>query len=213
MNDIPLLILGAGTFAIEALEAAELAGGFRTLGFAVSDESAAGGTHEGLPVYYEDAIPNGCRDASLICGIVSNRRRAFVERMESRGYRFTRLVHPTAVVSRRATIDDGAFVGAGVIIASNAKVGRHVVLNRGANIGHDVWLGPFVTVSPGATLAGAIHVGAGAYIGVGSAVRDHLTIGDGAVVAAGAVVVKPVESNVMVAGCPATTMKRGVNGL
>ena len=211
MNEIPLLILGAGTFAIETLEAAELAGGFRPLGFVVSDTAA--GPHAGFPVYHEDAIPPACRDARLICGIVTSRRRPFVERMESRGWRFTRLQHPSAIVSPRATVEDGAFVGAGAIVASNARIGRHVLLNRGANIGHDVTLAPFVTVSPGATLAGAVLVGTGAYVGVGAVVRDHLSIGDGAVIAAGAVVVKSVDANVMVAGCPAAITKRGVDGL
>jgi len=101
----------------------------------------------------------------------------------------------------------------GRIVASNTVVGPHVLLNRGANVGHDNWLGEFVTIAPGATLAGGIVVGAGAYIGVGAVVRDHVTIGAGAVVAAGAVVVKPVEPNVLVAGCPATVMRRGVDGL
>lgn len=124
--------------------------------------------------------------------------------------------HPGAPECDRVAAGDaecGAVIGAGVIVASNTVVGPHVLLNRGANVGHDNWLGEFVTIAPGATLAGGIVVGAGAYIGVGAVVRDHVTIGAGAVVAAGAVVVKPVEPNVLVAGCPATVMRRGVDGL
>jgi sugar O-acyltransferase (sialic acid O-acetyltransferase NeuD family) len=213
MSGTPLLILGAGTFAIETLEAAELAGGFRPLGFVVSDTAAVPALHAGLPVYHSDAIPAECRGARMIGGIVTNRRRPFIEGLEARGWQFTSVVHPRAIVSPRAVIEEGAFVGAGAIVASHAHIGRHVLLNRGSNIGHDVRLHPFVTVSPGATLAGAVQVGAGAYIGVGAAIRDHLSIGAGAVIAAGAVVVKPVDSNVMVAGCPAVVMKRGVDGL
>ncbi|HEY0875027.1 MAG TPA: acetyltransferase [Vicinamibacterales bacterium] len=212
MPDTPLLILGAGTFAIETLEIAELAGGFRPAGFVVSDPPAVR-EHAGFPVYEEGSIPEPLLHAHVVAGIVSTRRRAFVERMAARGFTFTALRHPTAIVSPRASIAPGAVIGAGVIVASNTSVGPHVLLNRGANIGHDNRIGAFATISPGATVAGGVDVGEGAYIGVGAVVRDHLAIGDGAVVAAGAVVVKPVEPGVLVAGCPATVMRRDVNGL
>lgn len=213
MPDIALLILGAGSFAIETLEIAELAGGFRPVGFVVSDRPPPGAVHAGLPIYAEDAIPSDLAAAHAVGGIVSTRRRAFLERVEARGVRFATMKHPTAIVSPRATLLRGVVVGAGVIVASNTRVGAHALLNRGANVGHDNRVGDFVTISPGATLAGGIEIGEGAYIGAGAVVRDHLSIGEGAIVAAGAVVVKAVEPNTLVAGCPASVMRRGVNGL
>ena len=213
MTDRPLLILGVGSFAIETLEIAELSGGFRPLGFAVSARSPEGATHAGLPVYHADALPSEAVGALLIAGIVSSRRRGFIDQMRARGFSFATLVHPTAIVSPRAVLMEGAIVGAGVIVASNTHVGPYTLLNRGANVGHDNRLEQCVTFGPGATTAGAVEVGAGAYIGVGAVVRDHLTIGAGAVVAAGAVVVKPVPAHVLVAGCPATPVRDGVDGL
>jgi UDP-perosamine 4-acetyltransferase len=209
----PLLILGAGSFAIEVLEAAELAG-IRVAGFVVSDDLAPPASrHVGLPVFVESAVPFAPDDASLAGGIVTTRRRAFVERMAARGFTFRTVVHPSAIVSPRARIDDGAFVGAGAILASHTHVGAHVLLNRGANVGHDNELEPFVTIGPGAILAGAVRVGVGAYVAVGAVVRDHLDIGAGAVVAAGAVVVKTIAPRVLVAGVPAAVVKTGVDGL
>lgn len=213
MPEIPLLILGAGSFAIETLEIAELAGGFRPVGFVVSERTPGQEGHAGLPVFTEDAIPAELADAQVVAGIVSTRRRPFIERMAGRGFSFTTLRHPTAVISPRAAIGSGAIIGAGVIVASNTRVGSHVLLNRGANIGHDNELGEYSTISPGATLAGAIAVGPGAYVGVGAVIRDHLTIGAGAIVAAGAVVVKPVEASTLVGGCPAIVMRRAVEPL
>lgn len=209
----PLLILGAGSFAIEALDAAELVG-VRVAGFVVSDDvDPRVSRHADLPVFAESALPFAPRDVTLIGGIVTTRRRAFIERMTARGFAFRALVHPSAIVSPRARVDAGAFVGAGVIVASHTHVGAHVLLNRGANVGHDNVLAPFVTIGPGATLAGAVRIGAGAYVGVGAVVRDHVDIGAGAVVAAGALVVKPVEPHVLVAGVPAAVVKTGVDGL
>ena len=212
MPENPLLILGAGTFAIETLEIAELSGGFSPVGFVVSDGSGAR-QHAGLPVFPEDAIPDELHAASVVAGIVTTKRRAFIERMALRGFRFATLRHPTAIVSPRASLSPGVVIGAGVIIASNTRLGAHVLLNRGANVGHDNVLGDYSTISPGATLAGAITAGDSVYVGVGAVVRDHLTIGEGAIVAAGAVVVKPVEPRTLVGGCPATTMKRDIEPL
>jgi sugar O-acyltransferase (sialic acid O-acetyltransferase NeuD family) len=209
----PLLILGAGSFAIEVLEAAELAGA-RVAGFVVSDDLAPPTLrHAGLPVFVESAVPFAPHEVSLAGGIVTTRRRAFVERMAARGFTFLTVVHPSAIVSPRARLDEGAFVGAGVIVASHTRVGAHVLLNRGANVGHDNEVEPFVTIGPGAVLAGSVRVGAGAYVAVGAVIRDHLDIGAGAVVAAGAVVVKTIAPHALVAGVPAAVVREGVEGL
>lgn len=212
MNTRDLIILGAGTFAVETLEIAELMGGFVPRGFAVSDQPEAGRMLEGWAVMHLDDLPPP-ESVVLVAGIVSTQRRRIVEDALRRGYRFVTLVHPRAMVSPRAVLDAGAVIGAGAIVASHTRIGAHVILNRGANIGHDNKLGPFVTVGPGATIAGGVEVGAGAYVGVGAVVRDHLAIGAGAVVAAGAVVVKPVDAHTLVAGCPAALVRTGVDGL
>lgn len=212
MTEVPLVILGAGTFAIETLEIAELAGGFVPLGFAVSDPPPRGAQHAALPVIHLDALPPP-ESVLLVAGIVSTRRRVIVEEAARRGYRFATLVHPRAMVSPRAFLGEGAVVGAGVIVASNSHIAPHVLLNRGANVGHNNRIDGFVTVGPGVTMAGAVVVGPGVYIGVGAVVRDHLSIGAGAVVAAGAVVVKPVDAHTLVAGCPAVVVRTGVDGL
>jgi sugar O-acyltransferase (sialic acid O-acetyltransferase NeuD family) len=213
MSERPLLILGAGTFAIEVLEAAEQAG--RDIrGFVVSDASfRTERTREGLPVFLADELPAAIDEVLCIGGIVSTRRSSLIEELSARGYRFTSVVHPTAIVSRRASIAEGAFISAGVIVAANTRVGAHVVLNRGANVAHDVQLGDMATVGPGAVIAGGVEVGRRAWIGVGAVIRDHTTIGDGAVVAAGALVVKPVPPHTLVAGSPATPMREGVDGM
>lgn len=213
MSERSLLILGAGTFAVEVLEAAEQSGR-RVAGFVVSDASfRTEHTREGLPVFLVDELPGAIDEVVCIAGIVSTRRSRLIDELTRRGYRFTSVIHPAAIVSRRASIADGAFISAGVIVAANTRVGAHVVLNRGANVAHDVQLGEMATVGPGAVIAGGVEIGPRAWIGVGAVIRDHTSIGAGAVVAAGALVVKPVPAHTLVAGSPATPMRDGVDGL
>jgi acetyltransferase EpsM len=209
-----LLILGSGTFALETLDIAEAAGGFKPLGFVNSlERPAPDAEHAGLPVFWVDEVPFEPDECYLVAGIVSTQRRGFIQTMLARGFKFTSVVHPSAVISRRARIDDGCVVNAGVVISPGTVVEAHVILNRGCLIGHDNHIGSFCSVGPGANLAGVVELGSGAYIGVGAVIRDHLTIGPESVVGAGAVVVKPVPPNVMVVGLPAQIVKTDVKGL
>lgn len=209
-----LFILGAGTFAVDVLEMVESGGDLEPAGFLNSlAHPEPGATLSGLPVYFADEIPLSPDACRLVAGIVSTRRRGFIEQMLACGYRFVAVVHRTAIVSPRATIGQGCAIGAGAVIAANTRIGDHVVINRGALIGHDEDIGAFTTIGPGANLAGGLSVGRGCYIGVGAVIRDHLTIGDGAVVGAGAVVVSDVPPGVVVTGVPARVAKTGVDGL
>lgn len=213
MTTLPLLILGAGTFAVEVLEAAELSGQ-SVLGFVVTDDRfRTGPTLETLPVHNVEEVPHPPGHVLCVAGIVSTKRRALVEEMARRGYAFASVRHPRAIVSPRAVIEAGVFIGAGAIVSAHTRVGPHTVLNRGANVAHDVALDAYATVGPNAVVAGAVSIGARAWIGVGAVVRDHLDIGEGAVVGAGALVVKPVPAHTLVTGSPAVVVREGVDGL
>lgn len=211
MSGQPLLILGSGTFAVETLDIAETQGGFLPLGFVISlARPEPGAVHAGLPVFWIDEIPFPPGSCAMVAGIVSTRRREFAVQMAARGYGLASVVHPSATISRRARIESGCVINAGVVISQNSLVLENVIVNRGALIGHDIRLESFCTIGPGANLAGGVTVGEGAYIGVGAVVRDHVAIGANAVVAAGAVVVSPVPPGALVVGVPARVVRTDV---
>jgi sugar O-acyltransferase (sialic acid O-acetyltransferase NeuD family) len=210
-----LLILGCGEFAVEALDIAEAAGTFETLGFVESlKRPAAGQRHAERPVFWVDELPYAPGECTLVAAVGNTiERRTFVHAMQARGYAFAAIIHPSAVISPRAVVQAGSIVHAGAIVASNAMLGPHVIVNRGALIGHDVRIDAFATIGPGANVAGGVTIGACAYLGIGAVVSDHLPIGEESVVGAGAVVTRPVPPNVVVAGVPARVVQTGVAGL
>lgn len=199
-----LLILGAGSFALDVLEAVTALSCYEPVGFLVSERAYLTDTvHAGLPVTDLANLAWAPGQVDCIAGITSPVRRAFIDDVRRRGFAFARIIHPRAIVSPSATIASGVFVGAGAIVGARASLAEDVLVNRGANLGHDAAISSCVTIGPGAVLAGCVSVGAGSVIGVGAVVSDHLAIGGDTVVAAGSVVVKPVGERRFVAGSPA----------
>jgi sugar O-acyltransferase (sialic acid O-acetyltransferase NeuD family) len=213
METRSLLFLGDGPFAVEALDIAEAAGGFEPLGFVNSLKPPISGSRlEGLPVFWIDEIPFGLGDCHVVCAITTTRRRPFVETIRDRGYKFTSLIHPAASVSKRARVQDGCILNAGVVVGSNSDIGEDTIVNRGALIGHNNLTGKCCTIGPGANLAGNVEIGAGTFVGMGAVIRERVKIGKDAVVSAGAVVLRNVGDNDMVAGIPARTIRSGIIG-
>ena len=116
-------------------------------------------------------------------------------------------VHPSAVVSPRATIDEGTVVMQGAIVQSSAKIGKHCIVNTGASVDHDCEIGDFVHVAPHATVLGGVKVGEGSWIGAGAVVKQYITVGKNCMIGAGAVVLHDVPDGATVVGVPGKEIK------
>jgi len=200
-----VLVLGAGSFALEATDVVE-ALGWQVAGYVV-DVKDAPKTLKWKPVYHVD---NDMPFLPCVCGIVSPERMGLVNRLVERGFRFQSAVHPSASVDD----DDwwfssysGALVNRGAAISRATKVGLCVVINRGATVGHDCSLYACCTIGPGANLAGGVIVGERAVVGMGANVREGVTVGAGAVVGMGAVVLRDVPPGETWWGVPARRIK------
>lgn len=113
------------------------------------------------------------------------------------------IAHPSAQISRYASLGIGCVVMPCAAINIDASLGHACIVNTGATIDHDCILANAVHISPGAHLSGAVAVGEGTWIGTGAVVKQSTTIGAWTVVGAGAVVLKPVANGVTVVGNPA----------
>jgi sugar O-acyltransferase (sialic acid O-acetyltransferase NeuD family) len=121
--------------------------------------------------------------------------------------RFPVILHPLAVVSRRAHIGVGTILLAGSSCATGASIGQHVVVLQGAAIGHDATVGDYATISANAALGGSTVVAEGAYVGLGAAVLPGTRVGLGSTVGIGAVVLEDVPDRVLVIGNPARCVR------
>lgn len=117
-------------------------------------------------------------------------------------------IHPSAVVSPRATIEDGTVVMQGAIVQSCTKIGKHCIVNTGASVDHDCEIGDYVHVAPHATVLGGVKVGACSWIGAGAVVKQYITIGKNCLIGAGAVLLHDVPDGTTVVGVPAKEINR-----
>jgi len=117
------------------------------------------------------------------------------------------VTHPSAVVAKSAQIGHGTFSAAQSVIAPDAKIGNHCIINHAAVVDHDCVVGDYTHIAPQCSLGGGVKVGKGVLIGTGAVVLPGITIADYAVIGAGAVVTKNVAEGMTVVGNPAKSIE------
>jgi sugar O-acyltransferase (sialic acid O-acetyltransferase NeuD family) len=209
----PIIVIGAGGHASVVADAL-LACGVKVLGYTDNDSSIHGRLLHGIPILGSDEILEKHRRESVLLanGIggtgTTSLRRTVQERLESAGWRFAPVRHPSAVVSTFAQVDGTAQIFAGAIVQAGAHIHRGCLINTGAIVEHDVVLHPFVHVAPGAVLCGAVSVGAESHIGAGAVVRQLVRLGEHTMIGAGAVVVDDFRGAGTLLGVPACLAKQ-----
>lgn len=135
----------------------------------------------------------------FIVSIGSNAiRKKVVEKLGNTSY--GKAIHPSAILSPSALVNEGTVVMQGAIIQADTRIGRHCIINTGASVDHECVIGDFAHISPHSTLCGNVHVGEGSWIGAGTTVIPGVKIGKWCVVGAGSVVAKDIPDGVLAVG-------------
>lgn len=208
-----LLLIGGGGHCHSVIDSVLSAGLYTEIGVVAKDQDNYNelkddvllapylvGTDESLRKLYE----SGWNFAFITLGSVGNTkgRRALYKTILELGFEIPIIIDPSAIVSTKATVEKGVFIGKRAVINAGSKVGSCAIINTGTIIEHDCIIGDFVHISPGATLCGQVSIGDDSHIGAGSVVRQCINIGSNSLVGAGSVVVKNVPDNVKAYGNP-----------
>ncbi len=148
------------------------------------------------------------KNSVFIGAIGSPKRKKWIEKIETKGFDFDTLIHPSVIRWNSVSIDKGCIIYPGVIMTSNIKVGRHSIVNLNVSVSHDCRIGDFVTISPGVNMGGKVMIGDECWIGIGATIIHDVSIGRGSYIGAGAVVVDDIPENVLAVGIPAKPIRK-----
>ena len=212
---VPLLVVGAGGFARETVEAVHAINGIERrwdlMGFLDDDPALHGTEIDGTPVLGPTTLVHEHPDATVVVCTGSPRnyfsRKQIVRRLELPPTRFATIVHPSASLARSTSVGPGTVLLASVVATASVSIGSHVAVMPGVVFTHDDVIGDFATVGAGVLLAGAVNVGEGVYLGSGCMVREDRSIGDWSLVGMGSVVTKDVPDEEIWIGSPARRLR------
>ena len=204
-----IVLLGGGGHAKVIIDLINACGNYEIAGI-VDAKLAVGVSVSGGTVLGDDGIlsklyASGIKNTCIAVGSIKDNsvRKALYEKVKNAGFLVPALIHPSAVISGKSHIREGAQIMAGAIVQTDSSIGENTIVNTGAIVEHDCAVGSHVHICPGATLSGWCLIGEGAFIGAGATVLQGTKIGSNAVVAAGAVVIADVPDNSTVMGVPA----------
>jgi sugar O-acyltransferase (sialic acid O-acetyltransferase NeuD family) len=135
-------------------------------------------------------------------------RKTFYKSFISKNGKPASVISPFAHLGKNSIhLGEAVSIATGSVLTTNINVGDGCVVNLNCTIGHDSIIGAFTTLSPGVHISGNCSIGEFCMLGTGAVILPGITIGDHVSIGAGAVVTKNIESNITVAGIPATDIK------
>lgn len=206
---LPLVMVGAGRGSLPRIVAEAAAAGGRPLsGYVAFGDNPEPPTTPlerlGDATLLDD--PAFLAGVDLVVAVQGPARRSLALQLLQAQASLPPLAHPAATISTTATLGAGTVVSAGVIVQSDARIGRFCLLNTAASIDHDNSVDDFVSIAPGVRTAGYVTIEDGAFVGLGAVIINGVTVGAGATIGAGAVVTRNVPAGATVVGNPARVL-------
>ena len=130
MPAIPVILVGAGSFAEEISDLAPAAGLEVRAWIEGLDRSVVDPRHE-PPIVWVDDQAGFEPGLPILPAIGSVKRMGIVRRLVGEGRSLATLVHPSAVVSPTAEIGAGCVIFPLVVVGARSALGEGTVLNRG----------------------------------------------------------------------------------
>lgn len=209
----PLVIFGAGGLGREVLVLLRQLNEARptwTLRGFYDDQAPAAATINGLPYLGTAADLNATAELLAVAVAVGSpaARAAVVARLTSPLLSFPTLVHPGVALQpyQHITVGEGTIIQQGVILTTNLRLGRFVLLNLGTTVGHDAVVEDFCSLMCHVDVSGGAHLETGCYLGTKATIIQGRRLGAHSTLGAGAVAVRDLPAGITAAGVPARVL-------
>jgi len=213
----PVIILGTGGNCVDILDTMDDINNafnqpvYKCIGFLDDNPEKHGQFIEGVPIIGSLGIAPNFPDCFFVNGIGSSKnflkKKEIIAASHLSDEQFITIIHPTASISRMASLGKGVVVFQNAVITSNVFIGNHVMILPTTIISHNSVVKDYTIFSGGVCVSGNVSIGESCYLGTNCAVRDGIKIGNNVLVGMGSVVVKDIPDNVVVMGNPAKISK------
>lgn len=205
----PLVIVGAGEFAMIANEYFTHDSDFDVQAFSVESAYLKEPTLEGRPVIpYEEIEARYPPDqvhvfVAIPASQLNRLRRRFYEDLKRKGYRFATYISSRAFVWRNAKIGENTFIFENNVIQPYVSIGDNCVLWSGNHVGHRTVIHNHVFIASHAVISGYCDIGESCFIGVNATFNDYVKVGESAVIGSGALIARDAEAGKVYVSTPA----------
>jgi len=213
-----LIILGTGGNSVDILDTVNERNAhskkpqYECIGFLDDDQRQWGKEIWGVQVLGPLESATHYPEAHFVNGIGSEcnfwKKGAIVAKTGITLDRFETIVHPTASVSRMATLGKGVVVFQQVTIANKASIGNHVIILPNSVISHDVVIGDYACITGGVCISGLVTIGCDCYLGTNSSISGSVKISNGCLIGMGSVIRHDVSENSVMVGNPARFLRK-----
>lgn len=209
-----VVLIGAGGHAKVVIEFLKKRTDIEIVGLIEKDNHLVGEKLLGISIIGTDEqlislLNTGITHALVTVGGIGDNsiRKKLYDQIKSLGFSFLNAIHPMAIVSEYANLENGNTVMAGAMIGPDTTIGNNVIINTGAIVEHDCIIGDHSHIAPGAKVAGGVVIGSGAHVGIGATIIQGKRIGCNALIGAGAVVIHDIPDSAVVVGVPGKVIK------
>ncbi|MDC3166482.1 acetyltransferase [Candidatus Marinimicrobia bacterium] len=115
---------------------------------------------------------------------------------------FTKIIHPSAIISKWVDVGEGSIIGPSAILTTNIKIGNHAIINLGVTIGHDCSISDYFTAEPASNISGNCNISKCVYLGTNSSVKENTFIQKNVIIGMGGVVIKDIKQSGTFVGNP-----------
>jgi len=147
-----LLIFGAGGHGLAVKETAETLGSYDKINFLDDNSPLAIGKLKDYPGFVKDY-----KYAFVALGH-NELRMNWYRILKEAGFEIPVLIHPRAVVSKSAKIENGSFIGANSVVNSNAVIEKGCILSIGSLVDHDAVINEFSHIDTGAIVKSCARI-------------------------------------------------------
>ena len=129
------------------------------------------------------------------------------EKVTALGIPFARLIHPSCIMDKSATVGKGSVIYPGCILDQHVVVKENVLINLGCIISHDSVINSHCFLSPSVNVAGFCNVGEQCNLGINTTLIDHISICDHVQTGGSTLVIRNIEKPGVSVGVPAIKSK------